>query len=46
LVEGIPGSGKSDAAEYIVDCLTRRGETAEWFEENDYEHTADYTFHA
>ena len=46
MVEGIPGAGKSDAAEYIVDCLARRGEKADWFEENDYEHPADYTFHA
>ncbi len=38
--------GKSEAAEYILDCLNRCGEKAEWYEENDCEHPADYTFHA
>jgi hypothetical protein len=46
MVEGVTGVGKSAAAEYIADCLDRRGLSAEWFEENDYEHPADYTFHA
>ncbi len=46
MVEGVTGAGKSAVAEYIMDCLNRRGERAEWFEENDYEHPADYTFHA
>ena len=46
LLEGITGAGKSDVAEYITERLIRRGEDAQWFEENDYEHPADYTFHA
>ena len=46
MVEGINGAGKSSVAEYITDSLTKGGQYAEWFEESDYEHPADYTFHA
>lgn len=45
-VEGIPGSGKSETARFITDFLVDNSRHAAFFEENDMNHPAEYTFHA
>jgi hypothetical protein len=42
LLEGIPGSGKSTAAEYIQRQLARRGFTVRLWHEGDLDHPADF----
>jgi hypothetical protein len=46
VVEGLPGSGKSAAAEYVAEYLASSGVSARLYDESDLNHPADYTFHA
>ncbi|MFD1676135.1 hypothetical protein [Alicyclobacillus fodiniaquatilis] len=38
LIEGIPGSGKSSTAQYIMRCLAQAGTSCRWFYEEDLHH--------
>lgn len=42
IVEGLPGSGKSTAAQMVYDILKIKGVNAELFSEGNYNHPADY----
>lgn len=42
ITEGLPGSGKSTAAQMVIDILKDKGVNAELFSEGNYNHPADY----
>ena len=46
IVEGLPCTGKSTAAEYIAQLLRGQGKTVHCFDEGCGDHPADYEFHS
>jgi hypothetical protein len=42
LLEGIPGSGKSSAGEFVQGLLERQGSAARFWREGDFDHPADF----
>lgn len=42
IIEGLPGSGKSTAAQIVYDILKHKGINAELYSEGNYNHPADF----
>lgn len=42
LIEGIPGSGKTSTARFVLDWLISHGQPARLFQEGDWNHPADF----